>query len=200
MNIANILKINKQIVLASRSPRRKQLLESLGLDFIVHPSEIDEAKIYNASPDKYVISLAKAKAVAVSNEYSDSIIIGSDTTVHFKGDYLNKPETKEEAYQMLSSLSGNYHSVYSGISVLDNSRMILKTDYSETKVKFRNLFKDEIEQYIESGSPMDKAGAYGIQDDFGATFVERIQGDFYNVVGLPLVKLYLILMELAHEK
>lgn len=200
MNIANILKINKQIVLASRSPRRKQLLESLGLDFIVHPSDIDESKIYNASPDKYVISLAKAKAVAVSNEYSDSIIIGSDTTVHFKGDYLNKPETKEEAYQMLSSLSGNYHSVYSGISVLDNSRMILKTDYSETKVKFRNLFKDEIEQYIESGSPMDKAGAYGIQDDFGATFVERIKGDFYNVVGLPLVKLYLILMELAHEK
>jgi septum formation protein len=193
MKASSLFNFQTKLILASKSPRRKQLLESLGLDFEVKPSNVNEDTIFNADPGKYVIELAKAKATKVAIDNPGSIVIGSDTTVYHNGNYLNKPKDHEEAFKMLSTLSGSIHEVYSGICVFDSSNMTIENDFSVTQVKFRNLDKEEIKAYIESGSPFDKAGAYGIQDDFGAIFVEEIKGDFYNVVGMPLVKLYNIL-------
>lgn len=197
MNASSLIKLKSPLILASKSPRRKQLLASLGFEFEVKPSHIDEDKIYNEDPAKYVINLAKAKASEIAPDNPNSIIIGADTTVCFEGEYLNKPQDENEAKLMLRRLSGSVHSVYSGICVFDTSQMLIETDYEKTDVKFRNLDAEEIEAYVSSGSPMDKAGSYGIQDDMGAIFVEKIVGDFYNVVGLPLVKLYNILRGLG---
>lgn len=193
MNASSLIKLKSPLILASKSPRRRQLLASLGFEFEVKPSHIDEDKIYNEDPSKYVINLAKAKASEIATDNPNSVIIGADTTVYFDGEYLNKPRNEEEATKMLSRLSGSVHSVYSGICVFDTRQMLIETDYGKTEVKFRNLDAEEIAAYVKSGSPMDKAGGYGIQDDMGAIFVEKIVGDFYNVVGLPLVKLYKIL-------
>lgn len=196
MNAAKLLKLNKRIILASKSPRRKQLLSSFGFDFDVIPSDFDEDTIYNEDPAKYVIDLAKSKALSVGENNPNSIIIGADTTVYFNGEYLNKPSDKKEAKEMLGYLSNSIHSVYSGICVFDSENMLIKTAYEKTDVKFRKLEESEIDAYVAGGSPLDKAGAYGIQDDFGALFVEKINGDFYNVVGLPILKLYSLLKEL----
>jgi septum formation protein len=193
----NLLKLDKKIVLASKSPRRRELLKMLGLEFEVKPSSIDESKIYNDDPGQYVINIAKAKTGKVAESENASIVIGADTTVYHQGEYLNKPKNQDDAKQMLHSLSGKWHSVYSGICILDTQKFILKTDFCKTDVKFRTLNQAEINAYVESGSPMDKAGAYGIQDDFGAVFVEEIRGDFYNVVGLPVQKLYMSLSDLT---
>ncbi len=191
MNLKKLLNINKKIILASGSPRRKLLLEQMGLEFSVIISDFDETALYNENPAQYVTELAHQKARTVAKEIDHhAIVIGADTTVYFDGEYLNKPENEKDAKEMLRKLSNNWHSVFSGICIIDTENWNLKTDYSQTKVKFRELTEGEINAYVESASPLDKAGAYGIQDDFGAVFVERIEGDFYNVVGLPLVKLY----------
>lgn len=189
---------DRKIVLASQSPRRSQLLKQISIDFIVIASNFDEANIYYENPAEYVMALSSAKAneVASSDNLKDEIIIGADTTVYFNNEYLNKPVNYEEAKKMLKSLSGNSHSVFTGVSVIDKLNNISKSTFSETKVKFRVLSDEEIEYYITTYKPFDKAGSYGIQDDFGAVFVEEIIGDYYNVVGMPLVKLYQILKEM----
>jgi nucleoside triphosphate pyrophosphatase len=194
MNLKKLLNINKKIILASQSPRRKILLEQMGLEFLVIASDFDESELYNEIPSEYVTELARGKAEFVAR-YIDypAIIIGSDTTVYFENNYLNKPNDEEDAKNMLRKLSGGWHSVFSGICVIDTESGKIKKDYSETKVKFRELSGEEVDAYVASGSPLDKAGAYGIQDDFGAVFVEKIEGDFYNVVGLPIVKLFTLL-------
>jgi len=194
MNLKKLLNINKKIILASKSPRRKILLEQMGLEFLVIASDFDESALHNENPSQYVTELARGKAEFIANSIDyDAIVIGSDTTVYFGGKYLNKPDDEQHAKEMLRKLSDNWHSVFSGICVINTKTKNIRTDYSETKVKFRELSDDEINAYVESGSPLDKAGAYGIQDDFGAVFVEKIEGDFYNVVGLPLVKLFQLL-------
>lgn len=194
----NYIQKNREIILASASPRRKQLLSQIGLDFKIQASNFDESKIYYEDPAEYVMNLAKYKAqsIAANVKSKNCLVIGADTTVYFNNKYLNKAIDEQEAKEMLLSLSNNWHSVFSGICVIDTKNNIEKLDYSETKVKFRKLTIEEIEYYISTGSPMDKAGSYGIQDDFGAIFVEEIIGDYYNVVGLPLVKLYKMLREL----
>lgn len=194
----NFIQKDRKIVLASASPRRKQLLKQISLDFIVRASNFDEDQIYNENPEQYVMQLAKSKAADISSEeeFRDHIIIGADTTVYFNGQYLNKPKNEAQAKNMLISLSNSWHQVYTGICVIDNRNFIINTDYSVTDVKFRKLSEEEIDYYISTKSPLDKAGSYGIQDDFGALFVEQIRGDFYNVVGLPLVKLYQMLISL----
>lgn len=191
----NFIQKDRKIVLASASPRRKQLLKQISLDFIVKSSNFDEDSVYNENPDQYVMQLAKGKAAEIASmeEYRDFLIIGADTTVYFNNKYLNKPQNKVEAKEMLNNLSNSWHQVFSGICLIDNLNHTINTDYSVTDVKFRKLNEEEIDYYISTGSPMDKAGSYGIQDDFGALFVEQIRGDFYNVVGLPLVKLYALL-------
>lgn len=191
------------IVLASQSPRRKKLLRQLNLSFSVEPSSCDELYNKNEDPGNIVQNLALRKAKDVSQSKSSALVIGADTLVVFKGKILGKPGSEEEAKTMLSKLSGNCHSVLTGVALVktgsEGNILQEKTFVEETKVYFGNLSREEIDIYVSEGSPMDKAGSYGIQDDWGAIFVKRIEGDYYNVVGLPLYALYRHLKQFAPE-
>ena len=182
-----------KIVLASKSPRRKKLLSQLGIEFQVVPSTGDEI-ISSQNPEDVVLELAKQKASEVALTQPDSLVIGADTIVVYKGRILGKPTDEYEAIQMLQQLSGNVHQVFTGVSLIKTSndkRVLAKTSFfQQTKVTFSTLSEREIEAYVATGSPLDKAGAYGIQDDWGAVFVENIEGDYYNVVGFPLNRFY----------
>jgi septum formation protein len=172
-----------KLILASSSPRRKQLLEMAIPDFEILASDIDEQIQENMTPVQLVQSLAHKKAKAVQAVCPDAYIIGADTVVAYNGTVLGKPKTKQEAFEMLRLLSGNTHEVYTGVAVLSPER---ETVFAErTAVTFWDLTEAEIAEYIETGEPMDKAGAYGIQGK-GALFVKRIEGDYFSVVGLPL--------------
>lgn len=182
-----------RIILASQSPRRKKLLKQLGFQFEVMPSSVDEHSLEN-NPVKLVEELALRKATDVSQNYSNSLIIGSDTVVVYEGKILGKPESKSDASLMLNKLSNTQHQVHTGVALLlttNDSTISKSISFTEkTTVFFSKLEQHEIDFYISTGSPMDKAGSYGIQDDWGATFISKIEGDFYNVVGLPINKLY----------
>ncbi len=185
----------KKIVLASKSPRRKELLGRFLDSFTVLCDDSEEIRISGELPQDMVRRLAMEKVKNVATKLDDdALIIGADTVVTLNGKVLGKPANAMEAFRMLSELSGCEHSVFTGIAVLDTDSGIAVGDVEETKVKFRELDEDEINFYIQSGEPMDKAGAYGIQE-FGALFVEGICGDYFNVVGLPLCKLDKILRE-----
>lgn len=194
-----MLKINKTVVLASASPRRQNLLKQIGLSFIVHPSGIEENLVQANSPEEYVLTLSRKKAIEVAKDYNDALIISADTIVVLDGEIINKPRDPNEAKQMLKKLSGKIHKVYTGFTILDTKTNKIYSDFEVTDVKFREIEDDEIEQYIATGSPLDKAGAYGIQDDYGAVFVERINGCFYNVVGFPLTKFYLAMKKFLSD-
>jgi len=182
------------IILASASPRRKKLLQQVNLDFQVHPSSVDESYNPELSPDKIVCQLALRKANEVAPKYPNALVIGADTIVTFKDDILEKPATTDEAANMLQRLSGQTHQVYTGVALCktDEANNILdrSTFFEITNVTFGDLNPTDIDAYIAGGSPMDKAGGYGIQDDFGAIFVKRIEGDYNNVVGFPLYSFY----------
>ncbi len=183
-----------KFVLASKSPRRKELLAKLGMEFEIIESTADETSISKAVPPKvYVQELAMLKSTSVASQLKDKhLVIGADTVVCADGKIIGKPKNFDEAYLMLSSFSGTSHKVYSGISVTDSSNGYTATDYSETEVFFNNLTHEEIKHYINTYKPFDKAGAYGIQE-YASVFIEKINGDFFNVVGLPLSKLYKLL-------
>ncbi len=182
-----------KIVLASQSPRRKKLLSQLGFIFEIIPSKIEEIITSNVPVD-IVNELSLQKAMDVATSVSNALVIGADTIVVLNGSILGKPKSEEEAVSILSMLSAKVHSVFTGVSfVITNSDKKISSTHSffeETKVKFSSLSESEIQSYVASGSPMDKAGAYGIQDDWGSLFVERIEGDYYNVVGFPLNRFY----------
>ncbi len=182
-----------KIVLASQSPRRKKLLNQLGIIFEIIPSYTEEI-ITSTNPIDIVSELSLQKANDVATSISHALVIGADTIVVLNGTILGKPKNPEEAINMLSELSGKVHSVFTGVSfVITGSNHTISSTYTffeETKVRFSSLSEDEIQSYVASGSPMDKAGAYGIQDDWGSVFVERIEGDYYNVVGFPLNRFY----------
>ena len=186
------------LILASASERRVQLLKRISKDFKVIISDFDEKSVpFNGSVSEYVISLARGKAEAASKkiditEALDTLIIGCDTLVALNGEILEKPSSEVEAYEMLKMLSGNTHKVYSGIAIYDLSLKTMKADFEVTEVKFSSLSDLQINKYVSTGDCMDKAGAYGIQGE-AAVFVEGINGCFYNVVGLPLNKLYKML-------
>ena len=184
------------IILASKSPRRMELLAMLGLDFTVIPAEGDENADPNAEPGEMVMWLASQKAEEVAKYHPDSLVIGSDTLVFLDGKPLGKPHTEDEAFKMLSSLSGRTHLVCTGVAVIYGDRRIV--DFEKTDVEFRELTTEEIWEYIETGEPMDKAGAYGIQGR-GSVFIPGIKGDYFNVVGLPLCKLWTILNEFMED-
>lgn len=176
------------IVLASASPRRKELLEMLGVENLkIIPAKGAEIAPENAPPGELVMALAahKAKEVAALCESSD-LVIGADTIVWFEGRPFGKPRSSQEAVGMLTRLSGNTHQVYTGVAIVRNGRVSAEVERSD--VTFRTLDADEIERYVLSGEPMDKAGAYGAQGR-GALLVEHIDGDFFNVMGLPLCRL-----------
>jgi len=175
----------KKIILASASPRRKELLERIGLKFEVEPSRYEEQTIPALDPHELVKqnSLEKAKAVAARHRHA--IIIAADTIGVFRGRILGKPHTPTEARKMLTALSGRSHRVITGFTITDSETGKTTSRSVETKVYFRELAPEEIDAYVRTGEPLDKAGAYAIQG-LGSLIVERIEGDYYNVIGLPL--------------
>lgn len=182
-------------ILASMSPRRKEILESMGLEFSVEPSDVDE-NIGVSDPVLLVkeLSLLKAANIASKHTGEDALIIAADTVVALKGDILGKPEDETDAKRMLEMLSGETHSVFTGYCVSDAKSGKTVSKCAETKVSFRKLTGEEIDEYIKSGEPMDKAGAYGIQGGAGK-FVLSTEGEYTNVVGLPKEALANLLKE-----
>ena len=166
-------------------------MEQLGFEFTVQPALIDEDNHHTLEPKAKVVRLALDKALYVADQQSQaSLVIGADTIVVLDGEILNKPLDENDAFIMLRKLSNRTHTVYTGIALVRHPDKKVMTNVQETDVSFRYLGDEEINAYIKSGSPMDKAGAYGIQDDFGAVFVNNIRGCYYNIVGLPLEMLY----------
>ena len=192
-----MLIFDKQLILAYRSPRRKQLLEQIGLQFEVLESNTVEKWDSNLSPTENVRLISLHKAESIARQFYDAIIISADTIVSVDSKIFGKPTSSKDAAKMLLELSGRTHIVYTGYTILLPSQQRVVNEVESTMVTFRNLTEKEIGDYVASGSPMDKAGAYGIQEDFGAVFVEKINGDYYNVVGLPLHKLYLSLKKFS---
>ena len=179
------------LILASKSPRRKELLSLITTDFTVCLADVDEALPEGISPKDAVLYLSGIKARAVSN--GADTVIGADTIVVLDGKILGKPADDDEAFSMLRELSGREHSVFTGVTIISKNGE--RSFYRETKVKFCPLSDEEIRDYIRTGECGDKAGAYGIQG-FGSRFVEGINGDYFNVVGLPVSALYHELMRL----
>lgn len=193
-----MLSLSLPLILASASPRRSHLLKQIGLEFTVRPSEVDESlfSVTEVDPSDYVQLLAETKALDVASKLTEpSIVLGADTIVVLDGLILGKPTDREDAFRMLKGLSGRTHTVYTGIALVDSSSERVSVATARTEVTFRKLDDDEIIGYIAGGSPMDKAGSYGIQDDYGAVFVSNIVGCYYNIVGLPLELLYRTLKE-----
>ncbi|CAN5507131.1 Maf family protein [soil metagenome] len=182
-------------VLASSSPRRIELMDKLGFDFKVHISDVEELKDDHASPIKIVKVNALKKSRAIALNYKKEIIISADTVVSLGNRILHKPESLAEAKKHLKKLSGNTHSVYTGFNLINTSNGKELYDYVKTTVEFRKLKDDEIDYYVKNHKVLDKAGSYGIQDDFGCFFVKKITGDYYNIVGLPLARLYLNILK-----
>ncbi|MBY0359319.1 MAG: Maf family protein [Candidatus Obscuribacterales bacterium] len=175
-----------RIVLASASPRRLDLLSSLGLRFDVVPSDVDE-NIDLTDPAEFVrqLSLVKAEAVAAQLTNGPALVLGADTIVVLKDQILGKPTSRENAFAMLSSLSGNCHQVFTGVSLLESNGSRRKTLHRVSNVYFRPLNPDEIRHYINTDEPMDKAGSYALQG-LGSSFVEKIDGCYTNIIGLPV--------------
>jgi septum formation protein len=190
-----MIRNQQKIYLASKSPRRQKLLKQLNLNFEVIPVEIDETIKKNEPYIKSVKRLSLEKLTGAKILIHEGIIITADTIVVLDGKVLGKPGDEKDAEKILKKLSDRTHIVYTGFSIHNCEKNITRTDYEKTYVTFRKLNIREIRDYIDTGSPMDKAGAYGIQDDFGAVFVEKINGCYYNVVGLPLTKLYKTLLK-----
>lgn len=183
----------KKIILASNSPRRVEILKDMGIDFQVIPSRIEEKNSIDMSPESLAMSLSFMKAFSVAIEYKSELVLGADTIVELNGNILGKPKDKHEAGQFLRMLSGNSHRVITGFSIISINKEIKITDYEVSLVKFRNLTDAEIEEYISTDEPYDKAGGYAIQG-VSSKFVENFSGDYNNIVGLPkdCVKKYLI--------
>lgn len=175
----------RQLILASSSPRRKQLLEGLGLRFVIHPSDEEESIPAADAPSDIVQALSLAKASRVASQFDSGLVIGADTIVVCDDEVLGKPANEQAAFSMLSKLQGRSHYVYTGVAIADAGTGATMVAHNRTEVFMKAMSESRIRQYIATGEPEDKAGAYGIQG-FGATIVERIDGDYFTVVGLPL--------------
>jgi septum formation protein len=175
----------KKIILASSSPRRKELLKLTGLPFSVDAVDCHEEMDLGLVPHKLAKFLSCEKAETAAKKYADALIIAADTFVAFKGGLLGKPHTKKEAVKMLEALNGKAHSVITGFTIIDTKTNKRVSRSVETRVWFKKLTKDEIEAYVGTGEPLDKAGAYAIQG-MGSLIVRKIEGDYFNVIGLPL--------------
>ncbi|MBR2954455.1 MAG: septum formation inhibitor Maf [Clostridia bacterium] len=175
-----------KLVLASKSPRRSEILKNAGIDFTVRVADADETIPEGTKPEDAVVFLAARKAMAVPRE-NDEVILGADTVVVLDGNILGKPKDKDDAFNMIKSLSGRVHSVFTGVCAIGDG--ISLTFAEETKVEFYPLSDDEIYDYINTNEPYDKAGAYGIQG-LASKFIRGIEGDYFNVVGLPVSSVY----------
>jgi septum formation protein len=185
------------LVLASTSPRRAMLLTQVGLPFVVIPPIAKELSPTDGDFVDIVMRNAETKARSVVGKADGRLVIGADTIVDLNGQPLNKPTDPDDARRMLSLLSGRSHRVHTGIVVIDSATGRLERDAATTRVYFRQLGADEINAYVQSGQPLDKAGSYGIQER-GALFIERVEGCFFNVVGLPLAKLWEMLKRMGY--
>ncbi len=178
-----------KFVLASKSPRRRQLLSRLDLNFEVHPSQVDESKYFHENPREHVMKLAEMKAKEVFDDFNSKkvLVLAADTIVSFKKEILEKPESLEEAENMLERLRGSEHEVITGICLLEKNGQDYSTiiDFETTEVFMRDFSKAELKGYINSHEPLGKAGAYAIQG-LGSLLVKKIDGSYFNVVGLPL--------------
>ncbi len=175
-----------KLVLASKSPRRSEILKNAGIDFVVRTADADETIPNGTKPEYAVVFIAARKAMAVERE-KDELVLGADTVVVLDGEILGKPKDKDDAYNMIKKLSGRVHSVFTGVcAIADGFSM---TFSEETRVEFYNLSDEEINTYINTDEPYDKAGAYGIQG-LASKFIRGIDGDYFNVVGLPMSAIY----------
>ncbi|HQZ95084.1 MAG TPA: Maf family protein [Pyrinomonadaceae bacterium] len=176
-----------KLILASGSPRRSEILTSVGWEFTKHVADIDETERVGELPADYVVRLAREKAKAVAVNYPGSIVLGADTTVVIDGQIIGKPLDLDDAKRMLSMLSGHWHEVLTGVAVVDNGET--RSGIQSTRVKFTAMSEAEITFLAEKGDPLDKAGAYAVQAQ-AALFIEGIEGDYWNVVGLPISLVY----------
>jgi len=188
------------LILASQSPRRRKLLRQIGLKFVVRPSDVPEDVLDHEAPEHNAKRIALSKALEIAKRVRHGIVIGADTIVVLGDRILGKPRTRDEAKKMLRSLSGKMHTVYTAFALVDARTQRRAVRIEKTRVWFRKLSRREIAEYVASGSPMDKAGAYGIQDDYGAVFVKRVEGCFYNVVGFPLTNFYTTLRSFVRDQ
>ncbi len=186
----------RKIVLASRSPRRKKLLEQIGLEFEIVDSNYDENQIKIADLIELAKFLALKKAEVVAARYDDAIIIGADSVVIFNGQALGKPKDAADAKRILRELSGKENKGITGYAIIDTKNKIVVNNHSEAVVKFRNLSEEEIDEYVATGEPLDMAGAYGLMDK-GAVLMESVRGNFYSIVGLPINQVYVELRKMG---
>lgn len=185
------------MILASASPRRKEILENFGFSFKTIVKNIDETSNKNRAEEK-ILEIATKKAMETAKDFPNENVVGADTVVVIDGKILGKPKDKDEAFKMLKSLSGRQHEVITAFSFININKNISYSDYEITKVYFKNLTDKDINWYINTKEPMDKAGAYGIQGK-GAFFVEKIEGDFFSVMGFPLGKFVRFLDEIGFD-
>jgi len=178
-----------EIILASESPRRYELLKMIGLEFKVRPSHIHEAYKNGLSPVDYALKNARLKGMTIAEKYPAALIISADTIVTLNEEVLEKPHDEKHAYDILKKLSGHTHQVITGFGLIKKDHDVAVFDHEVTSVTFRNLSQDEIYAYINTGEPFDKAGGYGAQG-YGALLIKQVNGCFFNVVGLPLAKFY----------
>jgi septum formation protein len=188
--------MNSRLILASKSPRRNELLKQMGFDFEVIPSRVTEDFVQTESPKEHVTRLAEAKARDVASEYPDCWVIAADTIVHINGSILGKPKDREEAVEMLRRLSGQEHWVLTGFSVCHLGKKKGDQEAVQTAVKVKSLTPAEMAWYVQTGEPFDKAGGYAIQG-IGSFMVESIRGSYTNVVGLPVCELIQMLNRLG---
>ncbi|MTH52980.1 septum formation inhibitor Maf [Bacillus mangrovi] len=186
--------LEQHLILASGSPRRKELLENLKVPFNVMITNVDETISEGTGPEKAVQQLARKKAVHIAGSFPDSFIVAADTVVVLDGDILGKPKDEQEAIRTLGRLSGRTHHVYTGVSIIKGKKE--RIFHTATEVTFYDLSGEEIQKYAETGEPLDKAGSYGIQG-LGSLFVKEIKGDYYSVVGLPVARLLRELREIG---
>jgi septum formation protein len=187
-----------KIILASASPRRSEILESLGINFLAVSSNVDERPHVDETPADYIIRIARSKVIGVARQYESGLVIGADTVVVLDSKILGKPSDDEDARQMLESLAGRWHAVMTGVALYDTTTKREVVDFEKTLVRFAPLSIAEIDWYIATGEHKDKAGAYGIQGSAGL-FVEEIAGNYHNVVGLPIPLVYRLAKRLGYS-
>ena len=189
-SLADLLKKRRlSLVLASQSPRRKELLSVLGMPFTVVPASIDEIPANGETPDNFVVRVAKDKGTEVASRVSDSIVLSADTVVTIDGEILGKPDDENDALGMLRKLSGRDHWVYTALTVINQQKDEILEGIDRTRVWFNRIDESALLEYIRRESVLDKAGAYGIQG-YAGVFIPRIEGNYFNVMGLPLPLVY----------
>lgn len=181
-----------KLILASGSPRRSEILASVGWEFTKHVADIDESELAGESPEEYVVRLAREKAEVVALQYLEEIVLGADTTVVIDGQILAKPVDLDDARRMLKMLAGNWHEVLTGVAIFRDGE--IQSGIQRTRVKFAPMSDAEVNFLAELGDPLDKAGAYAVQAQ-AALFIEGIEGDYWNVVGLPVSLVYSLVMK-----